>query len=129
MESQDKTITVKMVDSAFEVLAFLLMKRKKEVRYIGIYQYHAHDLLESSADRGSQKKSHDISTATSIFEKYWGTKVKITNTNRIGQRKDSHSKRPKLTKVSVELEHEKTMILPNYTKLRVRDNPEHIQNA
>ena len=71
--------------------------------------------MESSADTGSERKSHDVSTVTSMFEKYLGVKAKIIDANRIGQKKDNQPG-PRLIKVSVECEREKAAILHNCTK-------------
>jgi len=56
-----------------------------------------HNAAEPSAESGSKRKSHDISNVTLIFEKYVGVKVKVTNANRIGRRKD-YQVRPRLTR-------------------------------
>ena len=84
-----------------------------------------HNVLESSADNGSKRKSHDISTVTA---KFLGVKVKITNANRIGQKKDNQP-RPRLIEISVESEHEKAVILDSCTKLCAKNNPEDIQKV
>ena len=80
-----------------------------------------HNVAELSAESGSERKSHDISNVASIFDKYVGVKVKVTNANRIGRRKDDQP-RPRLIKVSVESERDKAMLLRNCTKLHARDN-------
>ena len=126
MESQDQTNANKRVDSTSEVLTSFINEEKERCkRRLNLI---VHNVLESSADNGSERKSHDINTVTSIFEKYLGVKVKITNANRIGRKKEGQL-RPRLTKVSVESEREKAVILRNCTKLRARDIPEEIQNV
>ena len=121
-----KTNANKRVDSTSEVLTSFINEEKE--RYKRRLNLIVHNVLESSADNGSERKSHDINTVTSIFEKYWGVKVKITNANRIGRKKEGQL-RPRLTKVSVESEHEKAVMLHNCTKLRARDIREEIQNV
>ena len=44
-----------------------------------------HNVAESSAESGPGRKSHDISTVTSVFDKHVRVKVKVTNANRIGR--------------------------------------------
>lgn len=126
MESQDQTSAMKKVDSTSEVLTSFINEEKERCKRC--LNLIVHNVLESSADNGPERKSDDINTVTSIFEKYLGVKAKIINANRIGRKKDSQS-RPRLTKVSVESEREKAMILRNCTKLRAKDNPEDIRNV
>ena len=112
--------------STSEVLtSFINEEKERNKRRLNII---VHNIAESSAESGSERKSCDINNVTSIFDKYVGVKVKVTNANRIGRRKDDQSK-PRLIKVSVESERDKAMLLRNCTKLRSKDNPEDIQKV
>ena len=123
MDSQDQTSAVTRVDSTSEVLtSFINERRKRRLNLI------VHNVVESSADNGLERKSHDISTVTSIFEKFLGVKVKITNAIRLGKKNDNQQ-RPRLIKVFVESECDKAVVLHNCTKLHAKDNPNDIRNV
>ena len=110
-------------NSTSEVLnSYINEEKERSRRRLNVI---VHNVAESSAESGSERKSHDISNVASIFDKYVGVKVKVTNANRIGRRKDDQP-RPK---ISVESERDKAMLLRNRTKLRARDNPEDIQKV
>ena len=81
-------------------------------------------MLENSQER----KEYDTSTISSVFTKYLGVKESTTNAIRIGKKQDSGSgSRPRLVKVTVASEHEKALLLRNYTKLRDKNNPEEVR--
>ena len=88
MDSQDQTeiSAVKRVDSTSKVLNSFINEEKERCSYKRRLNLIVHNVLESSADNGSKGKSHNISTVTA---KFLGVKVKITNANRIGQKKDN----------------------------------------
>ena len=124
--SQAASTAVERAETTSEVLTSFINEEKERCkRRLNLI---VHNVSESSADTGSERKSHDVSTVTSMFEKYLGVKAKITNANRIGQKKDNQPG-PRLIKVSVESEREKATILRNCTKLRTKDNPEDIQKV
>ena len=113
-------------NSTFEVSnSYINEEKERSRRRLNVI---VHNVAELSAESGSERKSHDISNVASIFDKYVGVKVKVTNANRIGRRKDDQP-RPRLIKVSVESERDKAMLLRNCTKLHARDNLEDIQKV
>jgi len=114
------------VTAASEVLnSFINEEKERSKRRLNLI---VHNVQEPSAESGLERKSQDISTVSSMFDKILGVKVKVRNANRIGQRKDNQS-RPRLIKISVNSEQDKAVILRNCTKLRNKDNPADIQKV
>jgi len=112
--------------STSEVLSsFINEEKERSKRRLNLI---VHNVPEPSAESGLERKSEDINTVSSIFDKFLGAKVKVKNANRIGRRSDNQS-RPRLIKVSVDSEQDKAVILRNCTKLRDKGNPEDIQKV
>lgn len=82
-----------------------------------------HNLAESSKESGDARRQDDISSTSNIFSKYVGHSAKIEKAFRLGKRKD----KPRLLKITVSSEQEKSAILRNCTKLRNSDNPDDIK--
>ena len=80
--SQAASTAVERAETTSEVLTSFINEEKERCkRRLNLI---VHSVSESSADTGSERKVHDVSTVTSMFEKYLGVKAKITNANRIG---------------------------------------------
>ena len=84
-----------------------------------------HNIEESSEDDGQARMDQDKSTAMSIFDKYISVKHSIVKAYRIGKRRDpGPNVRPRLLKLIFSSEHDKALVLRNYTKLQNKENPE-----
>jgi len=89
-----------------------------------------HNVEESSADDGQTRKEQDISTASSVFDKYMGVKPSILNAYRIGKKRNpGPGIRPRLLKLTLASEQDKALLLRNCTKLRNKDNPEDVKKV
>ena len=95
-------------------------QREKEKRQLNII---LHNLAESNAPEGTNRKEDDIKKCSSIFQTYLGSSADITNAIRLGKRSD----KPRLLKITLNSAQEKSLILKNKLKLRSSGNPDHIR--
>jgi len=73
-----------------------------------------HNLPESDATSGQDRKQHDISKVTEVFNKHLGLSANVTNAYRLGKKSD----KTRLLKVLVGSKHERAKILNKCTQLR-----------
>ena len=110
-------------DSAEQIAVSLLSEQKeKEKRQLNVI---IHKLEESTANDGLSRKQEDIKKCESLFQKYLGAKVAITNAFRLGKK----SNRPRLLKITLSNMEEKATILRHKSKLRSTSNPEDVRNV
>ena len=78
-------------------------------------------------------ESSKISTyiVMSVFDKYMGVKPNnISKANRIGKKRDpGRNVQPRLLKLVLASEHDKTLLLRNCTKLRNEDDPDNARKV
>ena len=95
-------------------------QREKEKRQLNVI---LHNLVESTASEGANRKKEDIKKCSSIFQTYLGSQVSITNAIRLGKKSD----KPRLLKLTLSSTQEKSSILKNKIKLRSSSNPEYVR--
>ena len=95
-------------------------QREKEKRQLNII---LHNLVKPTASEGANRKKEDIKKCCSLFQTYLGPQVSITNAVRLGKRAD----KPRLLKLTLSSNQEKSLILKNKMKLRSSNNPEYIR--
>ena len=95
-------------------------QREKEKRQLNII---LHNLVEPTASEGANRKKEDIKKCCSLFQTYLGPQVSITNAVRLGKRAD----KPRLLKLTLSSNQEKSLILKNKMKLRSSNNPEYVR--
>lgn len=122
---RDSVITLK---SPFEQLASSIVKEQneKEKRHLNLV---LHNVPESTKEEANARKQEDINRISSLFTKQLGVKASISNAIRIGKKskESEENKRPRLLKITVSNNEEKTMILRNKLKLRDQKNPEDVR--
>ena len=84
-----------------------------------------HNLPESNATSGKDRKQHDVSKVTEVFNKHLGLSAKVTNAYRLGKKSD----KARLLKVSVGSKHEQAKILSKCTQLRKIVSPSYLKNV
>jgi len=97
------------------------MKRKKNLNANLTSSFTTSPSLQKKS--GYARRQEDIPSISNILSKHIGISVKIEKVFRIGQRKD----KPRLLKITVSSEQEKTVVLRNCTKLRNSENPEDVK--
>ena len=127
MDSKPSSQTSANVESlssvANNIAATLVAEQKdKEKRQLNII---VHNIEESSATSGGERKSEDISKVSEVIQKVLKVPSCVTNAFRIGKKKD----KPRLLKVSVQSLEEKTNILRNKRKLKDQSNPEKVRKV
>ena len=86
------------------VVSLLHDEKEKEKRCMNLI---VHNLPESDATSGQDRKQHDISKVTKVFNKHLGLSANVTNAYRLGKKSD----KARLLKVSVGSKHERAKIL------------------
>ena len=108
---------------ANNIAATLVAKQKdKEKRQLNLI---VHNIDESSATSGADRKSEDIAQVSKLLQEVLKVSCSITKAFRIGKKRE----RPRLLKVSVQSLEEKTNILRNKRKLKDQSNSEKIRNV
>ena len=99
-----------------------MMRREKEKWCMNLI---IHNLPESDATSGNDRKQHDISKVTEVFNKHLGLSTKITNAYRLGKKGDN----VRLLKVSVGSKQERANVLSKCTQLRKIPSPSYLKNV
>ena len=88
-----------------------------------------HRVPESQADTGTTRRDDDINFVTSCLKDHLDMSVTIEKAFRLGKRSDTQSDRPRLLKITLNSERDRSMILKKCAKLRNNENPAHIKKV
>ena len=83
------------------------------------------NIIECNYFYSCNSKSDDIKRCESLFQKYLGVTVSITNAFHLGKKSD----KPHLLKITLGDIQEKIAILKSKSKLRSSQNPQHIRDV
>ena len=120
--SSDSTNKVSCNEISTAVVSLLHDEKEKEKRCMNLI---IHNLPESDATSGNDRKQHDISKVTEVFNKHLGLSTKITNAYRLGKKGDN----VRLLKVSVGSKQERANVLSKCTQLRKIPSPSYLKNV
>ena len=114
-------------DTSLEVITvFLNEEKERSKRRLNVI---IHNVEKSSAENGTARKEQDVQKVK-IFDEYMGIKPNIANALRIGKKGETGPNvKPRLLKVALATEHDKSLLLQNCTKLRGKNNPDNIRNV
>ena len=115
-------------DTTSEVItAFLNEEKERSKRRLNVI---IHNVEESSAENGIARKEQDVQKVKLIFDEYMGVKSNIANALRIGKKGEpGPNVKPRLLKVALATEHDKSLLLQNCTKLRSKNNSDNVRNV
>jgi len=102
------------------VVSLLQDEKEKEKRCMNLI---LHNLPESDATSGQDRKKHDITKVTEVFNQHLGLSANVTNAYRLGKKSD----KARLLKVSVGSKHERAKILSKCTQLRKITSPSYLK--
>ena len=118
----DTSNKVSTNDISTAVVSPLHDEKEKEKRCMNLI---IHNLPESDATSGQDRKQHDVSKVTKVFNKHLGLSAKVTNAYRLSKKND----KAKLLKVSVGSKHERAKILSKCTQLHKIASPSYLKNV
>jgi len=113
--SADEHITT-MIDD------YISEEKEKAKRRLNII---IHNIPESASDDGNTRKKHDIDFVTDICQQHLNTNITINKCFRLGKK----GAKPRLLKVALGTDLEKTKVLRNCTKLRDQKLPPVLYNV
>ena len=88
-----------------------------------------HGVPESQSDTGISRRDDDINFVSSCLKDHLDISVTIEKAFRFGKRSDTQPDRPRLLKITLNSERDKSIILKRCAKLRNSENPAHIRKV
>ena len=88
-----------------------------------------HGVSESQADTGTSRRDDDVNFVTSCLKDHLDMSVAIEKAFRLGKRSDTQSDRPRLLKITLNSERDRSMTLIKCVKLRNNENAAHIKKV